>query len=580
MTHKIIVGLNVSSFNCCAARGVGACLVFAAMLGAAKPVDFVTEVKPILEQNCVGCHNKQRSSKDNGKFRLDTKSEAFKPQTNGPAINPGHPEDSLVYLNTVRPLTDKLHMPPTKQSDPLTQEQSDTLKRWIAEGADWPDGATLKGVQRISFVRDIEPILEDGGPLNARSKETLKLWLGQGGLWPDGLKIAGSKAGGKEPAAVEAGQKIDFVLNIEPILEQAGPLSQKSKDSLNAWLEQGAPWPEGHPIGISKKMALVNEIYTKIAANNKDQTEADMKPYTNTIPDTKVTYVMVPIPGGEFVMGSPAGEPNRNADEGPQHKVKIEPFWMEQCEVTWNEFQLFMYPDENKAAPPTDGTTNYTSDLADAVSRPTKPYVEMSFGMGKDGYPAISMTQHGCNTYCQWLSAKTGHFYRLPTEAEWEYACRAGTTTAYFFGDDPKDLPDYAWFVDNSDSKYQKVGKKKPNPWGLYDIIGNVDEWTLDQYDPDYYKKFTDTVTEPWNKASKPYPHVVRGGSWQDDADKLRSACRRGSSPDWKMQDPQLPKSIWYHTDAQFVGFRIMRPLKTPTAAEMKNYWQSGVEKD
>jgi formylglycine-generating enzyme required for sulfatase activity len=288
----------------------------------------------------------------------------------------------------------------------------------------------------------------------------------------------------------------------------------------------------------------------------------------------------VPIPGGEFLMGSPAREASRNADEGPQHKVKIEPFWMEKCEVTWNEYELFMYPEESKQAASTSGTSNYTSALADAVSRPSKPYVEMSFGMGKDGYPAISMTQHGCNIYCQWLSAKTGHFYRLPTEAEWEYACRAGTTTAYFFGNDPKNIGDYAWFADNSDSKYQKVGQKKPNPWGLYDIIGNVDEWTLDQYDADYYKKFKETVTEPWNKATQAYPHVVRGGSWQDDPDKLRSACRRGSSADWKMQDPQLPKSVWYHTDAQFVGFRIIRPLKTPTAAEMQKYWHSGVEKD
>jgi formylglycine-generating enzyme required for sulfatase activity len=333
-------------------------------------------------------------------------------------------------------------------------------------------------------------------------------------------------------------------------------------------------------IGGGKKAAVFEDIRKFVLATSKEQSEADMKPYTNTIPGTKVDYAMVPIPGGEFLMGSPAREASRNADEGPQHKVKIEPFWMEKCEVTWNEYELFMDPEESKQAASTSGTSNYTSALADAVSRPSKPYVEMSFGMGKDGYPAISMTQHGCNIYCQWLSAKTGHFYRLPTEAEWEYACRAGTTTAYFFGNDPKNIGDYAWFADNSDSKYQKVGQKKPNPWGLYDIIGNVDEWTLDQYDADYYKKFKETVTEPWNKATQAYPHVVRGGSWQDDPDKLRSACRRGSSADWKMQDPQLPKSVWYHTDAQFVGFRIIRPLKTPTAAEMQKYWHSGVEKD
>jgi formylglycine-generating enzyme required for sulfatase activity len=324
---------------------------------------------------------------------------------------------------------------------------------------------------------------------------------------------------------------------------------------------------------------LAEQIHRLILGTSKEQTEADMKAYTNTIPGTSVTYAMLPIPSGEFVMGSPATEAKRNEDEGLQHRVKIEPFWMEKCEVTWDEYELFMYP-ADKLASPADATTNYTAIAVDAVSRPTKPYVEMSFGMGKDGYPAISMTQHAANTYCQWLSAKTGHFYRLPTEAEWEYACRAGTATAYFFGDDPAQLGEYAWFADNSDLKYQKVGKKKPNPWGLFDIIGNVNQWTLDQYDPNYYKQFTETVTEPWNKATKPYPHVVRGGSWQDDADKLRSACRRGSSAAWKAQDPQLPKSIWFLTDAQFVGFRIVRPLKIPSAEEMYTYWHSGVEKD
>jgi formylglycine-generating enzyme required for sulfatase activity len=291
---------------------------------------------------------------------------------------------------------------------------------------------------------------------------------------------------------------------------------------------------------------------------------------------------MVPIPGGEFVMGSPDTEPGRKPDEGPQHKVKISPFWMGQCQVTWNEYELFMYPDEERRTRGTVPTDAAGDKLADAVTHPSKPYVEMSFGMGKDGFPAISMTQHGANKYCQWLSAKTGQFYRLPTEAEWEYAARAGTTTAYFFGDDKSKLGEYGWFEQNSDFKYQKVGKKKPNPWGLYDICGNVVEWVLDQYDPDFYKQCAgsgDTV-DPWNKATKPYPIAVRGGSWDDEATMCRNAARRGSDRSWKMQDPQLPKSIWYFSDAQFVGFRIVRPLKVPPPEQMQKYWTSGVEKD
>jgi formylglycine-generating enzyme required for sulfatase activity len=206
----------------------------------------------------------------------------------------------------------------------------------------------------------------------------------------------------------------------------------------------------------------------------------------------------------------------------------------------------------------------------------------MTFGMGKSGFPAISMTHHAANKYCQWLSAKTGQFYRLPTEAEWEYAARAGTTTAYFFGDEPKELVQYAWYGKNSDWKYQKIGKKKPNAWGLFDIYGNVVEWCLDQYDAEFYKTQVDKVSvEPWNKATKPYPHAVRGGCWDDDDPaKCRSAARRGSDKSWKMQDPQLPKSIWYFTDAQWVGFRLVRPLKVPAPEELMKYWISGTERD
>jgi formylglycine-generating enzyme required for sulfatase activity len=281
-------------------------------------------------------------------------------------------------------------------------------------------------------------------------------------------------------------------------------------------------------------------------------------------------------------MGSSDSEAGRQPDEGPVHEVKIAPFWMGRHEVTWNEFEMFMYPAEEKRTREKMKIEESVNTLTDAVSRPTQPYVEMSFGMGKDGFPAISMTQHAANKFCQWLSAKTGNFYRLPTEAEWEYACRAGTTTAYSFGDDASQLGEYAWTAANSDWKYQLVGTKKPNPWGLHDMHGNVMEWTLDQYDPDYYKLFAETiVTNPWNRATAPYPHAARGGSWDDeDLALFRSAARRGSDSSWKAQDPQLPKSVWYHTDAQFLGFRVVRPLRVPPPEELDKYWTSGVEKD
>src|SRR3984885_6895890 len=215
----------------------------------------------------------------------------------------------------------------------------------------------------------------------------------------------------------------------------------------------------------------------------------DFAAYQRTIPGTKITYEMVPIPAGDFVMGTPA------KNESPPHPVHISAFWMGKYEVTWDEYRLFMFGRD---------------DGADAVSRPTRPYIEMSFGMGIEGYPAISMTQHAANKYTEWLSAKTGEFYRLPTEAEWEYACRAGTTTAYSFGDDVKKLGNYAYFAQNSGGKYQKVGLKLPNPWELYDMNGNVMEWPLDQYSPDYYAH--SPASNPWNPATKPYPHAVRGG--------------------------------------------------------------------
>jgi formylglycine-generating enzyme required for sulfatase activity len=203
----------------------------------------------------------------------------------------------------------------------------------------------------------------------------------------------------------------------------------------------------------------------------------------------------------------------------------------------------------------------------------------MDFGYGTHGFPAICMTQFAARQYTKWLSMKTGRVYRLPTEAEWEYACRAGSKTAYGFGDDKKLLGDYAWGFENSDGKPHPVATRKPNAWGLFDMHGNVAEWTLDQVDAGFYAQCAKggVARAPVQWPRSEYPIVVRGGSWDDEADRLRSAARRGSQKGWKVQDPQLPKSIWYFTDARFVGFRVVRPLAAPSDDELKKWWDAGV---
>jgi formylglycine-generating enzyme required for sulfatase activity len=311
--------------------------------------------------------------------------------------------------------------------------------------------------------------------------------------------------------------------------------------------------------------------------DSEAKTEAEMKPYTELLEHTDGTIAMVPIRGGTFQMGSPEGEKGHRPDEGPQHEVKVDPFWMAKYEVTWDAYDVWQ-SDLDIARRTVLGFDETQRDkLAEVfqITRPTKPYTDMTFGMGKRGYPAICMTQHAARTFCQWLTMKTGRYYRLPTEAEWEYACRAGTTTAYHFGDDPAQLEEYAWYLANSEEKYQEVGQKKPNPWGLHDMHGNVAEWCLDQYTTDYYRecKSKGVVANPLRVPLTEYPRAVRGGSWDDNPVRLRSAARVGSTLDWKQQDPQEPQSIWYFTDALQLGFRVVRPLVEPAGDEKAAKW-------
>jgi formylglycine-generating enzyme required for sulfatase activity len=198
--------------------------------------------------------------------------------------------------------------------------------------------------------------------------------------------------------------------------------------------------------------------------------------------------------------------------------------------------------------------------------------------MGREGgFPANSMQQLAAQMYCRWLYQKTGIFYRLPTEAEWEYAARAGTTTIYPFGNDAKDLDDYAWHKGNAKNVYHKVGGKKPNAWGLYDMLGNVAEWTLDQYDETAYTKIKEGATDPQAIPESRHPRTARGGSYESDAAALRPAARQSWQADWNKRDPQIPKSRWWLTDAAFVGFRVVRPVKQPTAEEAEAFFATHI---
>jgi formylglycine-generating enzyme required for sulfatase activity len=258
------------------------------------------------------------------------------------------------------------------------------------------------------------------------------------------------------------------------------------------------------------------------------------------VDSTPFSKQMVSAPKGTVYDRSTEGD----YDETPVHKVTLtHPFYIDETEVTVEQFRQFR--------------PGFQSDPHFA------PY-------------AAGVSWNDATAFCAWLSHKEGKPYRLPTEAEWEYACRAGTTTDFYFGDDASRLGDYAWYAANSGGKYQKVGTKKPNAWGLYDMLGNVMEWTLDQYAP--YPSAPQV--NPWVKATQPYPNAVRGGSWNDPPEMLRCAARVASDASWKQQDPQLPKSIWYLTDAQWLGFRLVRPTQVPTVDEMYRYWNSGLEHD
>lgn len=237
-------------------------------------------------------------------------------------------------------------------------------------------------------------------------------------------------------------------------------------------------------------------------------------PFTESIPGSLVTFDMVGVPSGEIKMPDPA-------KPGSTKKIKIAAMWFGKTEVTWDAYDVFVFRlDEPGVGAPATGQ--------DALSRPSKPYGASDRGYGHKGYPAINLSCLGAQKYCEWLSKKTGRKYRLPTEAEWEYACRAGQPVP---GKDQ--LEKYAWFWQE---KTQPVGKKLANAWGLCDTLGNVGEWCTDL-------------------SGKP---VVCGSVFDDTAEKTLPTTRRYQDDSWQGNDPQDPKSKWWLSDGTFVGFRVV----------------------
>jgi formylglycine-generating enzyme required for sulfatase activity len=302
---------------------------------------------------------------------------------------------------------------------------------------------------------------------------------------------------------------------------------------------------------------------------------ADEKPtgsYVETVAfdrGVELSLTMAAIPGGSFSMGSKAGAVGAKEDEGPQHEVQISPFYLCTTETTLELF-LAYYQETmtHKKSEDDEPDEKEQAEDVDAITGPTPVYGDLTMGYGPKN-PAVGMTWHNATNFCAWLSRRTGKEYRLPTEAEWEYACRAGSKNAYCFGNDPNKLAEYAWHKPNSDMETHEAATKKANAWGLYDMHGNVSEWVSDFYSPTAYKEAAQKTPAVNPKGpAQGKVHVARGGNHTNQAEDLRSAARSFEEKWWRAGDPQIPKSKWWLPDMDHIGFRVARSADKDDAKE------------
>lgn len=332
---------------------------------------------------------------------------------------------------------------------------------------------------------------------------------------------------------------------------------------------------EGYTHGSNKTFgstsSVPKEIFTEPAVVN------EFKNFRERIPGSSVSFNMIAVPGGSFKMGSPSDEPFRRENEGPAREVVLNRFFMAEIEVTWDEYLAFYAQTSGQGrSSDTKESVLKRNQSVDAISGATPPYGQPDQGWGMGQRPAISFTFHAAETYCKWLSSTTGKTYRLPTEAEWEYACRGGTNSPYFFPGDPEKfektgirarlskndtstINTFVIYKANSQLKTQTADRVRANPFGLKNMLGNVAEFCSDWYQPDILSQYPPgTISDPGGPESGT-EHVIRGGSFLDMAGSLRSAARSFTQTnDWLKTDPQIPKSIWWYSDCFNVGFRVV----------------------
>jgi hypothetical protein len=365
-------------------------------------------------------------------------------------------------------------------------------------------------------------------------------------------------------------------------------LAKEQTEMLRNWVLEGANWPEDAPPLIARKAqsgsgtdegALVADIYQRVVANSPAVAPQEMQPYTGAIAGTEVTFEMVPIPGGTFQMGSPDSEPGRKPDEGPQRPVEIAPFWMGKHEVTWDEFELFMYPNEEKKARATKSIDPALNALTDATTRPTQPYVEMSFGMGKEGYPS-DLDDPACSEQVLPVAErKDGPVLPAPDRSRMGIRRARRHTTPWSWGDDPKKAGEYAWYGKNSDSSIRRSARRSRIPGAFSTCTAMC--WSgrsisMTRLLSALFRR------EPVEQSDAGLPAFsarwFMGRRRSRKAPQLRAARVRQELED---SGPAAAEERLVPYGCAISRLPNRAPGENcPTAAEMQQYWNSGVEKD